>query len=165
MKVYELIATLLTLPQEAKVYTEQWNSNEAAEIAINKDEDYVLIGDDLASLIEEAPAHTDGLTRVGVVDTPAIYIVNCTSLDDGALYNYYECYNTLTAARACFNIWVEKERHVRAKCRHHSSIIKITDKEDYYHWCDEWDGNYSEIWIQREVIWDKIRCDNQEETK
>lgn len=51
MKVKELVSKLLTLPPEAEVYTEQWNSNKINKVLIatppKSDKSYVYIGDDL----------------------------------------------------------------------------------------------------------------------
>ena len=166
MKVHELIATLLTLPQEANVYTEQYSSNAVAQVAVNRDENYVLIGDDLDSLIEDAPTHMNCPTRVENREIPMIYTVHVTTMDEGIPYHFYECYNTLAAARASFKIRVEEEKRLRAVGETNPPRTHIIDKEEYFSWTDDWTCNASEIWIQEEVIWDKPPfIDREEETK
>lgn len=166
MKVHELIATLLTLPQEANVYTEQYNSNAVAQVAVNRDENYVLIGDDLDSLIEGAPTHMNCPTRVENLEMPVIYVVHLTTMDEGVPYHFSESYSTPTAARASFKIRVEEEKRLRAVCETNPPNIHIVDKEEYFSWTDDWTRNASEIWIQEEVIWDKPPfIDREEESK
>ena len=155
MKVCELVATLLTLPQEANVYTEQYNSNAVVEVAVNRDENYVLIGDDLDSLIEGAPTHMNCPERVKKVSLPKIYGVHLTSMDEGIPYHNIECYNNLAAARECFNALVAEEKRLRATYQENQDSIQVVESEDYYSWTDNWANNASEIWIQEEVIWEK----------
>ena len=155
MKVHELIATLLTLPQEANVYTEQYNSNAVAQIAVNRDENYVLIGDDLDSLIEDAPTFLKTPTRVEKAVIPKIYVVHLASVDEGIPYHHIECYNTLAAARECLKAWVAEEKRLRAKYEENQDAIQVTESEDYYSWTDNWANNASEIWIQEEIVWEK----------
>lgn len=52
MKVKQLLAMLSTLPQEAEVYTEQFTSNEIAEVAFSESENLVYIGDNLDEVRE-----------------------------------------------------------------------------------------------------------------
>ena len=165
MKVHELIATLLTLPQDANVYTEQYSTNAVAQIAVNRDENYVLIGDDLDSLIEEAPTYMDCPERIEKLNLPMVYVVHLASVDEGIPYHNIECYNTLAAARECLKAWVAEEKRLRANYEENQNSIQITESEDYYSWTDNWANNASEIWIQEEVIWEKTSYPEIEEEK
>lgn len=66
MIVKELLATLLTLPQEAEICTEQWSSNEIAEMAFSEAENLVIIGDDL----DEVRDFYSDMVTPAIKDTP-----------------------------------------------------------------------------------------------
>lgn len=153
MKVKELIATLLTLPPDANVYTEQYSSNAVAQIAVNRDENYVLIGDDLDSLIEGAPEYMNCPVRVPTVAIPTVYVVHFESADKGIPCNYIECYSDYAAARACFKVWVEEEKSFREEQVENAIHISITETATSFHWKNTTTGDYSEIWIQEQFVW------------
>ena len=157
MTVKELVATLLTLPQEATVYTEQFNSNKVAEVAVNRSENFVIIGDDLEAVVEET-----GSAATFTLDTPIAYIVHLESFDEGIPYNHIECYSTYEAARECFAAWVADEKEMRVGHATTSDRVQIIDNSDYYSWHNHSTGNYSEIWIQEEIIWERTIYSEQE---
>lgn len=158
MKVKELVATLLTLPQEATVYTEQFNCNEIAEVAVNRSEDYVIIGDDLDAVIEET-----GSAATFTLDAPITYVVRLESFDEGIPYHYIECYSTYKAAKEALAALVADEKELRYGHGLPTDRVQIIDEPDYYSWHNHTKGNYSEIWIQENVIWDKTIYTTEQE--
>ena len=157
MKVKELVATLLTLPQEATVYTEQFKENIVAEVAVNRSENFVIIGDDLDAVIEDT-----GSAATFVLDTPVAYIVHLESLDEGIPYNHIECYSTYEAARECLSAWVADEKELRGGSHFSAGRVQTIEDSDYYSWHNHSTGNYSEIWIQEEIIWERTIYSEQE---
>ena len=137
-------------PQEATVYTEQFNCNEVAEVAVNRSEDYVIIGDDLDAVIEDT-----GSAATLPLDAPVTYVVRLECLDAGIPYHYIECYSTYKAARECLAEMVAEEKELRDGQSLPTDLVQVIDNPDYYSWHNHTNGNYSEIWIQENVIWDK----------
>ena len=158
MTVKELVATLLTLPQEATVYTEQFCSDKVAEVAVNRSKNYVIIGDDLEEVIEET-----GSAATLPLDAPVTYVVRLETLDDGIPYHYIECYSTYKAARECLAELVAEEKEIRDGHSLPTDRVQIIDKPDYYSWTNHTQGRYSEIWIQENVIWDKTTYAREQE--
>jgi hypothetical protein len=165
MKVKELIATLLTLPPDANVYTEQYSTNAVAQVAVNRDENYVLIGDDLDSLIEGAPTHMNCPVRIPTVAIPSIYVVHFESADEGVPCSNIECYSDYTAARACFKKWVAEEKSLREDQLENAIHISVTESATSFRWENAITGDYSEIWIQERFIWGNTPDTKEEETK
>jgi hypothetical protein len=155
MKVKELVATLLTLPQEAEVYTEQWTSNKIAEVAVNRSKDVVIIGDDLDGVIEDVEEGLKPVERVFILDEPVAYIVHLESLDEGIPYNHIESYSTYEAARECLAAWVADEKEMRSGAHFSAGRVQTIEDSDYYSWRNTTNGSYSEIWIQEEIIREK----------
>ena len=159
MKVRELVATLLTLPQEAEVYTEQWTSNEIAASPVNRAENQVVIGDDLDEICEE-PGFAPIKPKI---DGPTIFCVRLESFDEGIPYHYFECYTTLDAAKECLAAWVADEKELRDIDAATTDHIQIISKPDYFSWHNHTKGNYSEIWIQETQIWERSLYSKEQE--
>lgn len=155
MKVRELVATLLTLPQEATVYTEQWTSNEIAAVAVSRSKDVVIIGDDLDGVIEDAEDGLKPVEHVIIPENPVIYTVTLESFDAGVPFYFSENYTNLQAARDTFNAWVEYEKGLRKGSAQPFDCVQNSDQPDYYIWRNDTTGDYSHIWIQERQIWDK----------
>ena len=158
MTVKELVATLLTLPQEATVYTEQFNNNKVAEVAVNRSENFVIIGDDLDAVMEDT-----GAAATLPLDAPIAYVVRLESFDEGIPYHYIECYSTYKAAKECLAAWVADEKELRDGHGEPTDSVQIIDKPDYYSWHNHTNGNYSEIWIQENVIWERSVYSKEQE--
>lgn len=147
MKVKELVATLLTLPQDFEVYTEQFNSNNIAEVAVNKSEGFIIIGDDL----DDVTAADKELFKTLILDNPVVYMVFLESRDEGIPYNDFELFSTYEDAKAFFEDCVKEEKKIRNDFVELENAIDL-EPADYYRWADEKTGNFSYITIHEIVL-------------
>ena len=151
MTVQELIQILSKYPFDARVYTEQYNSNATNEVLYNAENNVLYIGDDLDSLFEEEDLKN--IERPSAISSPAapLWGVYVEALDGGIPFFHVEFYKTLESARRGWEDLVREEAGLHATFTETAAI----DKENcFMYWRSEETEDYVNIWVNQIEIED-----------
>lgn len=151
MTVQELIQKLSKYPFNARVYTEQYNSNATNEILYNAENNVVYIGDDLDSIFEEEDS--ENIERPSVLPSPtnSLWVVYVEAMDGGMPFFHIEFYKSLESARSAWEGLVNAEAGLHADFTETAAINK---KNCYMYWCSKETSDYVNIWVTKIKIED-----------
>jgi hypothetical protein len=151
MTVQELIQILSKYPFDARVYTEQYNSNATNEVLYNAENNVLYIGDDLEPLFEGEDLKN--IDRPSAISSPAtpLWVVYVEALDGGIPFFHIEFYKTLESARRAWEDLVNEEAGLHATFTETAAI----DKENcFMYWRNESTEDYVNIWVNQVEIED-----------
>jgi hypothetical protein len=150
MTVGELIYKLAKYPADARVYTEQYNSNATNEILYCAQDNILYIGDDTTELCEDYCAGGGQATKA----PDYIYVVHLEALDDGVPYHHIEAYKKEEDAYAAWDKLAEEELGLHADFTEGDADWDYTNdpKAHYFYLQNNLSSDYATIWVTRDEI-------------